>query len=120
MNRDEFRTMFVPASRVAECRAMADNFPGGVGMFITPFRDKTTGELTHYLSSGLIDATIAEVMPWWDRQVEPPVYHEGNVELLADMTGAMPEYITELCAECDISNQEWQDSAERLGVELEV
>jgi len=99
---------------------MADTWPGGVGMFITPLRNKETGVLTHYLSSGKIDATIAEAMPWWDRQVEPPVYYEGNVELLAQMTGATPEYISELCAACDISNQEWQDAADRLGVELEV
>lgn len=125
MTRDEFRTMLVPASRVTECRAMADAWPGGVGMFITPLRNKETGELTHYLSSGLIDATIATQMPWSDYSTGVEIRHDGDIPALVDSINSQHpeaevtvEYITELCSECDISTQEWREAAERLNLEL--
>lgn len=59
------RTIIVPASIVESARAACAGLagPGGSGMFMTPL--STTGEAppTHYISSGLIEAPFADLLP---------------------------------------------------------
>lgn len=54
------RTIIVPAAAVETYRALAATWPGGVGMFRTPCY--TNAELTHYISSGKIDAQVAALL----------------------------------------------------------
>ena len=59
------RTIIVPAAVVGAARAACAGLagPGGSGMFTTPL--STTGEAppTHYISSGLIEAPFADLLP---------------------------------------------------------
>ncbi len=61
---DLFRTAIIPAANVAFARGLvAALSPGGVGMFTTPLSATGTGTATHYISSGMISAQIANLMP---------------------------------------------------------
>jgi len=54
-------TAIVPAESVETYRAMAAGLhPAGAGMFITPLY--TGEELTHYISTGLIDTVFTDVV----------------------------------------------------------
>jgi|SRR5690625_4015750 len=54
-------TAIVPAETVETYRAMAAGLhPAGAGMFITPLY--TGEELTHYISTGLIDTVFTDVV----------------------------------------------------------
>jgi len=54
-------TAIVPAESVETYRAMAAGLhPAGAGMFITPLY--TGAELTHYISTGLIDTVFTDVV----------------------------------------------------------
>src|SRR5690625_6813750 len=54
-------TAIVPAETVETYRAMAAGLhPAGAGMFITPLY--TGEELTHYISTGLIDTIFTDVV----------------------------------------------------------
>jgi hypothetical protein len=80
---------------------------------------------THYISTGLIDAEIAAVMPWTDYNGEESVQHPGNPEALAAMLHeqhpeATPEQLEGIIAACDISTQEPYVAAARLGLRLLV
>lgn len=55
------RTIIVPASLVVLARSIAEALaPGGVGMFQTPLY--TGVNLTHYVSSGLIDSSFENAL----------------------------------------------------------
>ena len=120
---DQHRTIIVPAAQVSSYRGMADTFPGGVGMFITPLYTGST--LTHYISSGKIDSTLATMMPHTDHSGEEPVTHEGDLEALVDhMNATEPESATletvaALLAACDISTQTAGEAMTRLGLTTE-
>lgn len=123
--RDEFRTMLVPVGIAEQCRAMAGTWPGGQGMFVVPCSNGE--EVTHYLSSGLIDGQIAQQMPWIDYDTGEPVPNEGDLVALVEAinaqnpeAGATVESVNSLLVLCDISTQSWQDACERLGLTLEV
>jgi hypothetical protein len=143
-----FRTMIVPTALVETVRALAATWAGGVGMFITPLApppepvvyppapedpDEPAPYIeppappvpTHYISTGLIDAEIAAVMPWTDYNGEESVTHPGNPEALAAMLHeqhpeATPEQLEGIIAACDISTQEPYVAAARLGLRLLV
>lgn len=120
------RTMIVPAALVTTVRDLAATWAGGVGMFITPLcpidaEDQTP---THYISTGLIDADIAAVMPWTEYG-EEEVLHPGNPEALAAMLHeqhpeASAAQLEGIIAACDISTQEPYVAAARLGLKLLV
>lgn len=123
---DEHRTMIVSAAVVDAARAMADTWEGGQGMFVVPCY--TGNEITHYLSTGPISASIAQQMPWTDYlSGEEPIQHEGDLQSLVDAindenpaAGASVELVETILAQCDVSNQNWQDALERLGLSLEA
>lgn len=59
------RTIIVPApvseSARAACAGLAG--PGGSGMFVTPLSQTGEAPPTHYISSGLIEAPFADLLP---------------------------------------------------------
>jgi hypothetical protein len=121
------RTMIVPAALAPTVRDLAATWAGGVGMFITglcPIDAEDTTP-THYISTGLIDKEIADVMPWTDYNGEEEVFHAGDPEALAAMLHeqhpeATPEQLEGIIAACDISTQEPYVAAARLGLRLLV
>lgn len=58
-----FRTLVVPAGIVAAARELgAALTPAGAGMFTTPCSPTGTGDATHYISSGMLDAQFAGLL----------------------------------------------------------
>lgn len=119
------RTMIVPAALTPTVRDLAATWAGGVGMFITPLCpiDAEDTTPTHYISTGLIDADIAAVMPWTEYGGEEPVQHAGDPEALAAMLheqhpDATPEQLEGIIAACDISTQEPHTAANRLNLKI--
>lgn len=142
-----FRTMIVPAALVETVRVLAATWPGGVGMFITPLAPPPEPVVyppapedsnepapyieppappvpTHYISTGLIDAEIAAVMPWTEYG-EEEVSHPGDPEALAAMLHEQhpevtPEELESIIGACDISTQEPYTAAARMGLRILV
>jgi hypothetical protein len=119
------RTMIVPAALAPTVRDLAATWAGGVGMFITPLCpvDQEDETPTHYISTGLIDKDIADVMPWVDYNGEEEVLHAGDPEALAAMLHeqhpeATPEQLEGIIAACDISTQEPYVAAARMGLKI--
>jgi hypothetical protein len=122
-----YRTMIVPAALTSTVRDLAATWAGGVGMFITGLcpidaEDETP---THFISTGLIDKDIADVMPWTDYSGEEPVQHAGDPEVLAAMLheqhpDVTPEQLEGIIAACDISTQEPYTAAARMGLRILV
>jgi hypothetical protein len=64
MATDLFRTAIIPDANVVFARGLvAALSPGGVGMFTTPLSASGSGSATHFISSGMISAQIASLMP---------------------------------------------------------
>ena len=59
------RTIIVPAAIVGAARAACAGLagPGGSGMFTTPLSPTGEAPPTHYISSGLIEAPFADLLP---------------------------------------------------------
>jgi hypothetical protein len=117
--------MIVPAALAPTVRDLAATWAGGVGMFITPLCpvDQEDETPTHYISTGLIDKEIADVMPWTDYNGEEPTQNPGNPEALAAMLHeqhpeATPEQLEGIIAACDISTQEPHTAANRMGLKI--
>jgi hypothetical protein len=65
MATDLFRTAIIPAANVVFARGLvAALSPGGNGMFTTPLNASGSGSATHFISSGMISAAIANLMPF--------------------------------------------------------
>lgn len=61
---DLFRTAIIPAAHVGFARGLvAALSPGGAGMFTTALSPSGAEPATHYISSGMISAQIASLMP---------------------------------------------------------
>jgi hypothetical protein len=61
---DLFRTAIIPAANVVFARGLvAALSPGGAGMFTTPLSASGNTPATHFISSGMISAAIANLMP---------------------------------------------------------
>jgi hypothetical protein len=121
------RTMIVPAALAGAARELAAAWPEGGNMFITPLCpiDAEDTTPTHYISTGLIDKDIADVMPWVDYSGEEPVQHAGDPEALAAMLheqhpDVTPEQLEGIIAACDISTQEPYVAAARMGLRILV
>lgn len=105
-----FRTIIVPAEHVKTARTLAAAVsPAGVGMFTTALY---TGEtLSHYVSTGKIDAAFGAVL--------------SSVEIaMAAALASDPEYpgtseqLTALLAAVDVSDEPPFDAFARLGLQL--
>lgn len=121
---DKFRTLIVSAAIAPAVRELAATWPGGAGMFEVPLY--TGSEVTHYISTGMINGTIAEQLPYTDHSGEEPVTHEGDLEALVEAinadnpeAGATVEQIEALLTGADISTQDWREAVARLNLSTE-
>lgn len=97
-------TIICPASVIEQARALAANFPGGEGMLVTPLY--TGAELTHYISTGYIEQSVADML--------------DNPSAFAAAIGADPEQVQAIRDQMDISTGPYQDALDRLGLTLEA
>lgn len=104
MRIETFRTIIVAAAVVEQARALAAHFPGGEGMLVTPLY--TGAELTHYISTGKIEQSVADML--------------DNPSAFADAIGADPVQVQAIRDQMDISTGPYQDALARLGLTLEA
>jgi hypothetical protein len=97
-------TIICHASVITEARALAAHFPGGAGMLVTPLY--TDSEVTHYISTGMIDQSVADMLD------DPADF--------AAVVGADPVQVQAIRDQMDISTEGWEVALSRLGLALEV
>lgn len=124
------RTIIVPAvfadAARAACAGLAG--PGGSGMFTTPLSPTGEAPPTHYISSGLIEAPFADLLPLtsvsYAEDGTPSVEtRPGNVALTVQLAADAGLPITEaevsaLLSAVDVSAQSAQDALTSLGLKL--
>ena len=105
MRIETHRTLIVAAAVVGECRTLASAFPGGSGMFVAPLY--TGADLTHYISSGFIDQSVADML--------------DDPAAMAQATGATVEQTTALREQMHISTRaDVHSELSELGLTLEA
>lgn len=126
---DIFRTIIIAAPIIEQARALAAQWPGGVGMYQRALTDDGS-TATHYISSGWADDAALAALPHsdWSRDAEGEwveASHEGNLTgLVAAITpegGEAPftvEQLGGMLAYADISTQPPKDAMARLGLEF--
>ena len=124
------RTIIVPASIVEPARAACAGLagPGGSGMFTTPLSPTGEAPPTHYISSGLIEAPFADLLPLtsvsYAEDGTPSVEtRPGNVALTTQLASAAGLPITEaevsaLLAAVDVSDSAAEAELARLGLKI--
>ena len=124
------RTIIVPASIAEPARAACAGLagPGGSGMFTTPLSPTGEASPTHFISSGLIEAPFADLLPLtsvtYAEDGTPSVEtRPGNVALTAQLASDAELPITEaevavLLSAVDVSTQSAQDALVRLGLKI--
>ena len=124
------RTIIVPASIVEPARAACAGLagPGGSGMFTTPLSPTGKAPPTHYISSGLIEAPFADLLPLtsvsYAEDSTPSVEtRPGNVVLTTQLAVAAGLPLTEaevttLLFAVDVSEQSAEDALARLGLKI--
>ena len=124
------RTIIVPAVLVdaacAACAGLAG--PGGSGMFTTPLSPTGEAPPTHYISSGLIEAPFADLLPLtsvtYAGDGTPSVEtRPGNVALTVQLAAdaALPiteDEVSALLSAVDVSEQSAQGALTRLGLQI--
>jgi urease alpha subunit len=107
---DTHITLITPAQIVEQVRSLASMWAGGVGMFITPlYTDSQTP--THYISSGKMDATVAD---WLMGDTAALV-----AELNSRGVQTTIEQIQALIDLCNVSTDDPHQAIERAGLSLE-
>ena len=120
------RCMIVPAAHVEFARDLpvAIAGPSGAGMWTKPLSPTGNEPATHFISSGLIDAQFAALMPLMTYPADAePIYTPGRPEVAAYLASeaGLPttyEQVQALFAACDSSEQEAQAAMARLGLML--
>ena len=124
------RTIIVPAvfadAARAACAGLAG--PGGSGMFTTPLSPTGEAPPTHYISSGLIEAPFADLLPLTsvnhaEGGTSSIETRPGNVALTLQLAADAGLPITEaevsaLLSAVDVSAQTAQDALARLGLRI--
>ena len=124
------RTIIVPATLAESARAACAGLagPGGSNMFTTPL--SPTGEVppTHYISSGLIEAPFADLLPLisvnYAENGTPSIEtRPGNVALTVQLAADAGLTITEaevsaLLSAVDVSEQSAEDALARRGLKI--
>ena len=124
------RTIIVPASVAETARAACAGLagPGGSNMFTTPLSPTGEAPPTHFISSGLIEAPFADLLPLtsvsYAEDGTPSVEtRPGNVALTTQLASATGLPITEaevsaLLAAVDVSDSAAEDALARLGLRI--
>lgn len=92
------------ADVIEQARALAAHFPGGAGMLVTPLY--TGAELTHYISTGCIEQSVADML--------------DNPAAFAAAIGADPAHVQSIRDQMDISTGPYQDALTQQGLTLEA
>lgn len=124
------RTIIVPASIVESARAACAGLagPGGSNMFTAPLSPTGEAPPTHYISSGLIEASFADLLPLtsvtYAEDGTPAIeIRPGNVALTVQLATDAGLPITEaevsaLFAAVYVSAKSTQDALTRLGLRI--
>lgn len=124
------RTIIVPAPLVEAARSACEGLagPGGSGMFTTPLSPTGEAPPTHYISSGLIDAPFADLLPLtsvnYAESGTPSIEtRPGDIDLTVQLAADAGLPITEaevsaLLAAVDVSDQAAEDALARLGLKI--
>ena len=120
------RCMIVPTEHVglarALCAALAGD--GGSGMFTTALSATGQDPATHYISSGLIEQSFADLLPLIELPADAdPVIHPGQPDLIIQMAttqgmGVTFDEVLALLAAVDVTEQPPTDALDRLGLRL--
>lgn len=95
-------TIICPASVIDQARALAAHFQGGEGMLVIPLY--TGAEITHYISTGYIDQSVADML--------------DNPSAFAAAIDAGPVQVQAVRDQMDISTGTYQEALNRLGLTL--
>lgn len=124
------RTIIVPAALVDAARAACAGLagPGGSGMFTTPLSVTGTLPASHYISSGMIEAPFADLLPltsvtYGEDGTPSTSTRPGNVALTAQLAAEAGLPITEaevaaLLGGVDVSEQQAEEALSRLGLQI--
>ena len=124
------RTIIVPASLVEAARGACAGLagPGGSGMFTTPLSVTGTLPASHYISSGMIEAPFADLLPltsvtYGEDGTPSTSTRPGNVALTAQLAAEAGLPITEaevaaLMGGVDVSEQQAEEAMSRLGLQI--
>ena len=124
------RTIIVPATHAEAARAACAGLagPGGSNMFVTPLSATGMFPASHYISSGMIEAPFANLLPLTSvvlaedgtpsANIQP-----GNAALTAQLAAdaGLPfteEEISMLLSAVDVSEQPAEDALVRLGLRM--
>ncbi len=126
------RTIIVPATHAEAARAACAGLagPGGSGMFTTPLSATGMFAASHYISSGMIEAPFADLLPlttvtYGEDGTPFTSTRPGNVALTAQLAAEAGLTITAaevsaMLAAVDVSDQPAEDALARLGLQLLV
>lgn len=124
------RTIIVPAPLVEAARAACAGLagPGGSNMFTTSISPTGEAPPTHYISSGMIEAPFAALLPltsvtYGEDGTPSTSTRPGNVALTAQLAVEAGLTITEaevaaLLAGVDVSEQQAEEALSRLGLQI--
>lgn len=124
------RTIIVPAAIAGAARAACAGLagPGGSNMFTTPISPTGEAPPTHYISSGLIEAPFADLLPltsvtYAEDGTPSTEIRPGNVALTvqlatdAGLTITAAE-VSAMLAAVDVSEQSAEGALARLGLRI--
>ena len=126
------RTIIVPAAIAGAARAACAGLagPGGSNMFTTSISPTGEAPPTHYISSGMIEAPFADLLPltsvtYAEDGTPSTEIRPGNVALTVQLATDAGLTITEvevsaLLSAVDVSAQSAQDALTRLGLRMIV
>lgn len=99
------RCLIVPAALQVQCQALAASLtPAGAGMWTTPMSTTGSGSPTHFISSGLVDKVLADLL--------------DSPQALATGTGIPLTQAQVILAAADVSTDEPHVAMARLGLKL--
>lgn len=126
------RTIIVPATLAESARAACAGLagPGGSNMFTTPLSPTGEAPPTHYISSGLIEAPFADLLPltsvsYAEDGTPFTETRPGNVALTVQLAADAGLPLTEaevsaLLSAVDVSAQSAQDALTLRGLRMVV
>ena len=124
-----YRNMIVTDAVVDTCRSLAMLLAGeGQKLWTTPLSPDGTEPATHWISTGLIEAQFADLLPlseWTlnlDDEWTETVISNGDAYTLAELSdGAVTEeQVIAIFSMCDVTLDEPQQALSRLGLQMVI